>query len=149
MPVISVTVLKSICPIANCKKYWTFLPAVLFTAAVAYLSLTESAQAPSVALNDKLIHGLMYTVLAISWILPLKFTITNHQSPITHYAVVLLGTTVFGGLMELLQHFCTLTRSGEWLDLLADFVGALIGVIIIAIITIVNQSSTRKSSTRQ
>ena len=61
MQVISVMVLKSICPIANGKKYWTFLPAVLFTAAVAYLSLTESAQAPSVALNDKLIH----TVLGI------------------------------------------------------------------------------------
>lgn len=147
MPVISVTVLKSICPIANCKKYWTFLPAVLFTAAVAYLSLTESAQAPSVALSDKFLHAAFYTVLAIAWLLPLKSPISNIQFPI--YAVVLLGTTAFGGLMELLQHFCTLTRSGEWLDLLADFVGALIGVIIIAIITIVNQSSTRKSSTRQ
>jgi len=147
MPVISVTVLKSICPIANCKKYWTFLPAVLFTAAVAYLSLTESAQAPSVALSDKFLHAAFYTVLAIAWFLPLKSPISNIQFPI--YAVVLLGTTVFGGILELLQHFFTLTRSGEWLDLLADFIGALIGVIIIAIITIVNQSSTRKSSTRQ
>lgn len=147
MPVISVTVLKSICPIVNRKKYWAFLPAVLFTAAVAYLSLTESAQAPSVALNDKFLHAAFYIVLAIAWFLPLKYTISNLQYPI--YAVVLLGTTAFGGLMELLQHFCTLTRSGEWLDLAADFVGALIGVIIIAIITIVNQSSTRKSSTRQ
>ena len=129
MPVIFVTVLKSICPIANCKKYWTFLPAVLFTAAVAYMSLTESAQAPSVALNDKFLHAAFYTVLALAWLLPL--TITNHQSPITNYAVVLLGTTAFGGLMELLQHFCTLTRSSEWLDLLADFVGAFIGILLV------------------
>ncbi len=145
MPVISVTVLKSICPIANCKKYWTFLPAVLFTAAVAYLSLTESAQAPSVALSDKFLHAAFYTVLAIAWLLPLKSPISNIQFPI----YVVLGVTAYGAFLELLQHFCTLTRSGEWLDLLADFVGALIGVMIIAIITIVNQSSTRKSSTRQ
>ena len=129
MPVISATVLKSICPIANRKKYWTFLPAVLFTAAVAYLSLTESAQAPSVALSDKVIHGAMYLVLAISWILPFKSPISNLQSPI--YAFVLLGTTAFGALLELLQHFCTLTRSGEWLDLLADLVGALIGILLV------------------
>lgn len=146
MPVISVTVLKSICPIVNRKRYWAFLPAVLFTAAVAYLSLTESAQAPSVALNDKFLHAAFYTVLAIAWFLP----IVKH-SPFAFRlsTYVVLGVTAYGAFLELLQHFCTLTRSGEWLDLLADFIGALIGVIIIAIITIVNQSSTRKSSTRQ
>ena len=128
MPVISVTVLKSICPIANCKKYWTFLPAVLFTAAVAYLSLTESAQAPSVALSDKFLHAAFYTVLALAWFLPIvkHLPFALRLSP-----YVVLGVTAFGGILELLQHFCTLTRSGEWLDLLADFVGALIGVVLV------------------
>lgn len=139
MPVISVTVLKSICPIANCKKYWTFLPAVLFTAAVAYLSLTESAQAPSVALNDKVIHACIYLVLAITWLLPLKSPISNIQFPI----YVVLGVTAFGGILELLQHFFTLTRSGEWLDLLADFVGALIGISIVVLLKWLNNQMTQ------
>lgn len=130
-PVTSVTVLKSICPIANGKKYWTFLPAVLFTAAVAYLSLTESAQAPSVALNDKVIHACIYLVLAIAWLLP----IVKH-SPFAFCLspYVVLGVTAFGGILELLQHFFTLTRSGEWLDLLADFIGALIGAVLVWLI---------------
>ena len=128
MPVISVTVLKSICPIANCKKYWTFLPAVLFTAAVAYLSLTESAQAPSVALNDKVIHACIYLVLAIAWFLPI---VKHSPFALRLSPYVVLGVTAYGGILELLQHFCTLTRSGEWLDLLADFVGALIGVVLV------------------
>lgn len=128
MPVISVTVLKSICPIANCKKYWTFLPAVLFTAAVAYLSLTESAQAPSVALSDKVIHACIYLVLAIAWFLPI---VKHSPFALRLSPYVVLGVTAYGAFLELLQHFCTLTRSGEWLDLLADFVGALIGVVLV------------------
>ena len=127
----------------------TYIPAVLLTVGIAILSLAESTQMPTVSLNDKLVHGLMYTLLAVLWMIPVaKLTITNHQSPITNYAVVLLGTTAYGALLELLQHYCTLTRSGEWLDVLADFIGALIGVAIIAIISIV-QSFNRQSSNRQ
>lgn len=36
-----------------------------------------------------------------------------------------------GGLIELLQAYCTGgRRSGEWLDLLADVVGAVLATII-------------------
>ena len=111
-----------------------YLPAVILTVGIAILSLTESTQMPTVSLNDKAIHGMFYTLLALSWLVPLiKSPITNHQSPI--YAIVILGTTAYGALLELLQHYCTLTRSGEWLDILADFLGALIGVLIVFVIS--------------
>ena len=114
-----------------------YVPAVVLTVGIAVLSLTESTNMPSVSLNDKAIHGLFYTLLAVLWTLPLiKSSIINHQSSI--YIVVLLGTTAYGALLELLQHYCTLTRSGEWLDVLADFIGALIGVGIGALLRIVN-----------
>ena len=35
-----------------------------------------------------------------------------------------------GGLMELLQAYCTSTRSGEWLDFWADSVGVLLGNLL-------------------
>ena len=132
MPVICVTVSKSICPIDKIKSYMIFLPAVLVTAGIAILSLTESTQMPSASVNDKLIHGLMYAVLAVAWLLPLvKLSpFTFHFSP---YLVVLFGATAFGGLLELLQHYCTLTRSGDTLDLLADFVGATIGIAFVVL----------------
>lgn len=97
-------------------------PAVFLTAAIAYLSLTESTQVPSVSLNDKLIHAAMYLALTIAWLIPLKRSVW-----------VLLGTTAFGGFMELMQHYCTTTRSGDLLDLLADFVGATIGIILVIV----------------
>ena len=39
----------------------------------------------------------------------------------------LIFLTALGGLMELLQAYCTTTRSGEWLDFYADTVGVLLG----------------------
>ena len=120
MPVICATELKYTCPIVNWKLYMALQPAVFLTAAIAYLSLTESTQVPSVSLNDKLIHAAMYLALAIAWLIPLKRSVW-----------VLLGTTAFGGFMELMQHYCTTTRSGDLLDLLADFVGATIGIILV------------------
>lgn len=39
----------------------------------------------------------------------------------------LLGMIALGGVMELLQAYCTTARSGEWLDFYADTVGVLLG----------------------
>ena len=44
------------------------------------------------------------------------------------WAVV--GMIVLGGVVELLQAYCTTTRSGEWLDFLADSVGVLLGAAV-------------------
>ena len=110
-----------------------FVPAVLMTAGVAVLSLWEAPQLPPpvLSLGDKVLHGLLYTVLAITWAFPiLKSQIINHKSQIIRSIYVVACVTAYGGLMELLQHCCTRTRSGEWLDVLADFIGAIIGVIL-------------------
>ena len=42
-----------------------------------------------------------------------------------------IGLSMMGGLLELAQKYCTTTRSGEWLDFVADSVGAL-GVCLVA-----------------
>ena len=102
----------------------TYLPAVLLTVGIAILSLTESTHMPSVSLNDKAMHGLFYTLLAVLWMIPVRRPVW-----------VCVGVTVYGALLELLQHYCTLTRSGEWFDVLADFIGALIGVLIMFVIS--------------
>ena len=108
-----------------------YVPAVLFTAGIAILSLTESTHMPSVSLNDKAVHGLMYALLAGSWMLPVikqRQTISNDLKPAIW---VCLCVTAYGALLEVLQHYCTMTRSGEWLDVLADLIGAIIGVLIV------------------
>ena len=75
---------------------------------------------------DKWTHLVMYggTCSVIWW-----EYLRSHQQ-INWRRVVLLavvGMILLGGLMELLQAYCTTTRSGEWLDFWADTVGVLLG----------------------
>ena len=124
---ICVTEQKYICLIVRNRSYMNYIPAVCITVGIAIMSLTESSYMPSVSLNDKLLHGTMYALLAVTWALPLrKLSPFNFQLSI----YIIVGVTLYGALLELLQHYCTLTRSGEWLDLLADFVGATIAIIL-------------------
>lgn len=141
MPAICVTELKYTSPIATKTSYMMFLPAVVLTAGIAVLSLTESNHMPSVQMNDKIAHGLMYALLAAAWLAPLlRFSHTR----VIPYISVVFSVTAYGALMEILQRFCTLTRSGEMADLLADFLGALFGVIIIFVITSVRKCENEK-----
>ena len=146
MPVICVTELKYICLIVRKRSYMTFIPAVLLTVAIAVVSLWESPQVPvGFRMSDKLIHGLMYTLLAITWMIPVAHKCPSHLSPFTRhlYLFTCACVTLYGGLLELLQHYCTRTRSGEWEDFLADFIGALVGVVLVALLRYIFVSRAR------
>ncbi len=112
-----------------------FIPAALVAAGIAVLSLIEQPTVVTpIPVNDKLAHGLMYAVLATSLIIPLLCTPNPLTSnPLILYLSVFVGSTLYGLLMEALQRYCTLTRSGNMADLLADLVGALIGVTIVLV----------------
>ena len=75
---------------------------------------------------DKWTHFVMYGgTCSVIWLEYLR-----HHSTIAWRKVLLLavvGMIFLGGLMELLQAYCTTTRSGEWLDFWADSLGVLLG----------------------
>lgn len=81
-------------------------------------------------LSDKVIHAVMYAFLAAAWMVP----VMRRRRGWMVYVCVCAAVTAYGGLIEALQRFCTLTRSGEMADLVADFVGALIGVAIVVLV---------------
>lgn len=131
MPETCATESKYTCLNVARNSYLAYVPAVLLTVGIAVVSLIEAPQIPvSVSLSDKVIHGLMYVLLAAAWMAPVS---SKHPSSVLGYSSVCLGVTAFGALMEVLQRYCTLTRSGEMADIYADFLGALVGVLIIVI----------------
>ena len=130
MQVICVTASKYISPIATKQTYMAYVPAVLVTAGIAVLSLIEQEHAPRVGANDKLAHAVSYAVLGFCWMIPFKARITQTKSLILQSLCVVLACTAYGLLIEALQRFCTLTRSGEMADLMADFIGAVAGVLV-------------------
>ena len=75
---------------------------------------------------DKWTHLAMYGgTCSVIW-----FEYLRSHSSIDWRKILLLavvGMVLLGGLMELLQAYCTTTRSGEWLDFWADTLGVLLG----------------------
>ena len=77
---------------------------------------------------DKWTHLVMYggTCTVIWWEYLRHHDILNRSKLL----LTLVGMILLGGVMELLQAYCTTTRSGEWLDFWADGAGALLGSIV-------------------
>ena len=140
---ICVTVLKSIYPIAKPNSHIEFIPAVLTAIVIAIASLWENPQMPqAITVSDKLAHGLLYAVLAISMMVAVD---SNARMRVRTYLYVCVIATAYGALMEMLQRYCTLTRSGEMADLYADAIGAIIGVLCFAgIIIIIDRKKQTK-----
>ncbi|MCR5076439.1 MAG: VanZ family protein [Prevotella sp.] len=83
-----------------------------------------------VRLMDKWTHTAMYLVLGLSILL--EYLRTTEKASLK--AVVLwdwLAPLLMGGLIEILQAYCTGgRRSGDWLDFLADGIGSTVALLI-------------------
>lgn len=111
-----------------------YIPAAVLAVGIAVVSLIENPHIPSdIRLSDKAMHALMYALLALSLAAAL---FRNRHAAWRTALLSILGTTLYGALLELLQATCTRTRSGEWLDVLADLIGALAGFIVVWIVTL-------------
>lgn len=84
-----------------------------------------------VRLMDKWVHILMYLALGLA--ISYEYCRTSHQQTNGEKLLVYawLLPSLMGGLIELLQAYCTGgRRSGDWLDLFADVIGATLAVSI-------------------
>lgn len=104
-----------------------YLPAILVALAVAVLSLMENPDLPLVDRHsDKFWHTVMYVGVAAVFLACLLW---DRRRTLPSAALAWTSAVAYGGLMELLQAYCTVSRTGDWLDLLADIAGATIGVL--------------------
>ena len=112
------------------KKYPLSLVCV---ALVWYLSIwflpPDYIELPSINFLDKWTHFVMYGgTCSVIWFEYLR----SHQS-LNKQKLFLwawLAPTLMGGVIELVQAYCTTNRSGEWLDFAADAVGCTLAIAI-------------------
>ncbi len=74
---------------------------------------------------DKLIHLGLFLGLAGSWRRALPPALAGRRRWV---AVVILAAVAFGGALELLQTLPAIGRDGEWGDVVADALGALLSL---------------------
>ena len=105
-------------------------------AVVTLLSLMPAQEFPQVDAEfaDKWVHWLMYGVVTV--VLGLEASWAKGGGLMGGLGVgVVMGVAVFaavwGGVMEWCQAVLTTTRSGEWLDAVANGVGALCGALVL------------------
>jgi VanZ family protein len=77
---------------------------------------------------DKLLHFLAYAVLGMLFLRALKRSALGRRDSLV-FALAVLFTGLYGATDELHQYFVP-TRSADWWDLLADFLGGWFGVYI-------------------
>lgn len=80
--------------------------------------LTPHDQLPDTLLDwsDKLQHLAIFALFTLLWI-------EAGYSP----GIVVITGILFGGLIEILQYSLPINRSGDWEDLVADSIGAVLG----------------------
>lgn len=102
---------------------------VIGTWILCFMTIPETPLS-SVRFIDKWTHSLIYLVLGLS--ISLEY-LRNTKQPSPKFIIVWvwLMPIIMGGLIEILQSYCTNgNRSGEWLDFFADAIGSTIAVLI-------------------
>ena len=86
-------------------------------------------QFDTIEFADKWVHFIMYGgTCSVIWIeYFLKHSVFS-ASRLFIFAWLL--PVLMGGLLELLQAYCTTTRSGDWIDFLANSVGVTLAAIV-------------------
>jgi VanZ family protein len=122
------------------KQYGSFIPALVVAAGILIASLWDmNMSLPVVPVQDKTLHILAYAVLAITLT---SACLYNKWRRWGVFVIVWGGCSVYGALIEGMQHFCTATRMAEWMDVLADAGGALIGIIIVLCVNLLWSRNT-------
>lgn len=111
-----------------------YLPALLLAIVIAWASLWENPSVLPISVgNDKLIHALMYAGLSLL----LMIGVGEKGCDRWGYDLLVWGVaSLYGGVLELLQAYCTISRTGDWLDWISDVVGAIVGIGLLRLIVI-------------
>jgi len=84
---------------------------------------------------DKLVHcGFFFMMVTLICIGAVKHQLPS-SLPFKYLLVITICVILYGGIIELLQLLLFTWRSGEWDDLFADSIGALMGAFSVLTIT--------------
>lgn len=109
-------------------KYKLTLLITLVILVLCIIPVPEVPELADVPFFDKWVHFLMFGSMTMAMYIDRK--LARQELNISFILLAFLIPSLWGGLMELVQAYCTTCRSGDWLDFLADAFGAFLSTII-------------------
>lgn len=118
----------------KCVKKWPCsLVVSIVIIVLSTIPVPDVPELEDVPFFDKWVHFVMYGGLSASiWFD--KTVVSKDKMSGRVWTLLFVYPVVLGGLMELVQAYCTTCRSGDWLDFYADAFGAAIGLILCMLI---------------
>lgn len=114
------------------------VPSLIWTTLVILLSLAPAQSIPEISFKfkgfDKLVHGVMYCGLTFLWITGFKRQNKSKKIRANAFVIVLLSAFILGVIMEGMQHFFIKNRYFEVLDLIANGIGCIFGLLFFRLI---------------
>jgi VanZ family protein len=112
--------------------FWYQIPAIIWGAFILVVSWTTAGiNLPERLFDfistDKLAHAIVYGIF--SWLIVYGVKKSGQVPPKIWFSAILLAS-VYGVLMEILQYYFFPGRYFELLDILADIIGAFIGILV-------------------
>ena len=126
------------------KFYWTTILWALFIFIMCIIKLGKISNSHLFFRGfDKLVHCVFLFVLVVSSSAGLIRQQSHRNLSYKYVLLFTVAAIVYGGFIEVLQSYIFTWRSGEWNDLFADTVGALMGAFSV-IVTLSAMSYVKK-----
>lgn len=96
---------------------------------LSVIPVPEDTSLSDVPLIDKWAHMLMYAGLTFALWVDHVVILKRHLT-VSFLLFIFFAPAIFGGLMELVQAYCTIHRSGDWIDFVADAIGSFVMTLV-------------------
>ncbi len=105
--------------------------AIFWTAVITWLSLVSFEKVPSVSISipgkDKVVHFFFYFFFVFLWTKALDLRERKQQM------IVLFIAIIYGIIIEVFQDVFTSTRTADFLDVVANSIGAISGLVFLRV----------------
>jgi VanZ family protein len=117
--------------------------ALIWTCSILFLCLASFSNLPNVGIEnaDKYVHFTFHFVFVNLWFL--YFNYKNQKNIIKLGIFIFISSVLFGVLIELVQRVFTITRKGDFLDILANISGAFSALALILIYCLVFKGNSK------
>ncbi len=113
-----------------------FTPALCWGIFILVFSLMPGNEVPRfmIKFNDKFVHAGIYIFeVSLIYFGFIRFRFSNKITAV-QVGLIVLACVLFGGTIEILQHYFVPRRVGEWSDFIANTTGCLLAVLLVSIV---------------